>query len=526
MVLVLGAFMAILDGSIINVALPRLMAIFNVNPSKIQWIMTAYLLTSGVVVPITGYLGDRFGYKRIYIYSTIAFTIGSALCGIAWSNNSLIIFRVVQAIGGGMLIPLSMSIIYRIIPRQKIGMAMGVWGISATMAPAIGPTLGGYLVDHFSWHLIFTINIPIGIISVLLSYMFIEETEFQKDLKFDFLGTVISSIALVCLLLALSQGQDKGWTSQYIVTLFAISGFSIVIFCLWELSIPDPMLELRLFSNSTFTASILAVSLSSVAMFSAIFLIPMYCQTLRDLSPIQTGLLIMPMALATGMMMPVSGRLFDKIGALPLGIAGISIAAFFTFILSRLTLETDFEWIKWILVCRAIGLSLCLMPLSTAGMNTIPGPLVGRASALNNLARQISSSLGIAFMTYIMVHRQSYHAAWLSDGVTVTSPAAIDFYNQVSGIAASTLGPGTGNLVFQGYLGIMVQKQAMAQGIGDALLVSSIITLLIIPLVFYLSKDRVEASRQKEKEKYARFIEEEKSKSAEEEVSPSQPVFE
>ncbi len=503
MVLVLGAFMAILDGSIINVALPRLMAIFNVNPSQIQWIMTSYLLTSGVVVPVTGYLGDKFGYKKVYIYSMMAFTLGSALCGIAWSNNSLIVFRVVQALGGGMLIPLSMSIIYRIIPRQKMGMAMGVWGISATMAPAIGPTLGGYLVDHFSWHLIFTINIPIGIISILLSHMFIAETEMQKDLKFDFLGFFLSSAGLVCLLLAISQGQIKGWNSQYIVTLLVSSGFLLLIFCLWELHIPDPMLQLRLFSNRAFAASIMAVSISSVAMFSAIFLVPMYCQTLRGLSPVETGILMMPMALATGLMMPISGRLFDKVGALPLGLVGISTAGFFTYILSTLNLNTDLRWMQSVLVLRAMGLGLCMMPLSTAGMNTIYPDLVGRASAINNLVRQISSSLGIAFMTYVMTQRQSYHAARMADEINITSVSTVNFYNNLRSMADSSIGPGTGDVLSNTYLALIVQRHSLMQGLGDALLVSSMLTALIIPFVFLLTKKKVEEARLKEKKKYA-----------------------
>ena len=506
LVLVLGAFMSILDGSIINVALPRLMSIFGVTPDEIQWVMTAYLLASGVVVPVTGYLGDRFGYKRTYIYSLAAFTVGSALCGLAWNNNSLIAFRVVQALGGGMLIPLSMALIYRMVRRQQIGMAMGVWGIAATMAPAIGPTLGGYLVDYYSWQLIFTINIPVGIIAVILSYLFIEETPLIKGLKFDVSGAALCCSGLFCLLLALSQGQDQGWTSQYIVTLFLLAGFLLLIFCLWELHTPHPMLDLRLFTNRVFTASIAAVSLTAVAMFAAIFLIPLYCQSLQGLTPMQTGLLMMPMALATGFMMPISGKLFDKIGALPLGLAGLSIAAFFTWLLGFINLETSFLYLQLLLVLRAMGLGLCMMPISNAGMNTIPPALVGRASAINNLFRQISASLGIAYMTYIMLDRQARHAVWLSDGVNWTSPPAVEAYQRVSQAASLSLGPGAGDQASLSYLNLMVQKQAMVLGIGDALLVSALLAALTIPLLFLLSKDRVEEARQKEKVRYAHLL--------------------
>ncbi|MCL6478240.1 MAG: multidrug efflux MFS transporter [Peptococcaceae bacterium] len=506
LVLVLGAFMAILDGSIVNVALPRLMAIFGVSPDDIQWVMTAYMLTSGVVVPVTGYLGDRFGYKRVYIYALIVFTLGSALCGLAWSNKSLIAFRVVQALGGGMLIPLSMSIILRMVPRQKMGMAMGIWGIAAMVAPAIGPTMGGYLVDHYSWHLIFTINIPVGVIAVILSHMVIDETPLVGGLKFDVLGGILSGNGLFLLLLALSQGQKEGWTSQYIVTLFTLAGFLLLLFCLWELQVPHPMLDIRLFKNPVFSASIAATGLLVVAMFAGIFLVPIYCQNLQGLTPLQTGLLMMPAAVMTGLIMPVSGRLFDKIGALPLSLVGLIIAGFFSYKLSLITLETSFRSLQILLALRAMGLGLCMMPISAAGVNTIPPLLAGQASAINNLVRQVFASLGTAFVTYIMLNRQAYHAAWLADEVNLTSPAAVETYHRISSLAVASLGPGTGDSAALSYITMVVQKQAMVMGIGDALLVCALIAFLTIPLSFQLSRKRVEEVRQKEKARYARLM--------------------
>ncbi|MFZ5650777.1 MAG: DHA2 family efflux MFS transporter permease subunit [Bacillota bacterium] len=505
-VLVLGAFMAILDGSIVNVALPKLMAIFGVSPDQIQWVMTGYLLTSGVVVPITGFLGDKYGYKRSYVYSLAAFTVGSALCGVAWSNDSLIVFRVIQALGGGMLIPLSMAIIFRMVPRQKIGMAMGMWGIGAIMAPAVGPTLGGYLVDHYSWNLIFTINIPVGVVAVILSYIIIEETPLVKDLKFDLIGCLLCCTGLFALLLALSEGQGEGWTSQYIVTLFALSFFLLILFCLWELRIPYPMLDLRLFTNKVFTASIIAMSMTSIAMFAAIFLVPLYCQNLQGLTPMQTGLLMMPMALVTGLMMPISGRLFDKIGALPLGIVGMIIAGVFTYYLSFISLDTSYGDLQTLLMLRASGLGLCMMPLSTAGLNTIPPMLVGRASAINNLFRQISASLGIAYITYIMLDRQAQHAVRLSEGANWGNWVAVEAYQRAGSLAASAAGPAAKEEAGAGYLYMLIQKQSMVQGIGDAILVSAIIAFLTIPVIFFLSKNKVEEARQEAKKKYAHLI--------------------
>lgn len=501
-ILIAGGFMAILDSSIVNVALPKLMAIFGVGAGSIQWVMTAYLLVSGVVIPVTGFLGDRFGYKRLYIYSLVAFTIGSALCAMAWSNASLVAFRVVQAVGGGMMIPVSMAMIFRIVPREKTGTALGVWGITAMLAPAIGPTTGGYLVDNFSWHTIFTINIPIGIIASILAGLILKETDIRHDLKFDVPGFLLSGLGCFLLLLALSEGQDRGWTSQYIVTLLVTSSFLLLLFVLWELHTPQPMLDIRLLLNPVFAASLSITAILTIGMFAAIFLIPIYAQNLMGLTPMQTGLLLMPMALVSGLMMPVSGRLYDKIGALPLCAVGMVILIITTYKLHVISLDTDYRWLQGILVVRAAGMGLMMMPISTAGLNTIPPFLTGRATALNNLVRQISASLGIAFLTWVMLKRQAYHAAVMADGVSWTNPAAPGVLEQI----AAGLGPAgvpAGRESATALVYMMVQQHSMASGIGDTFIVGTIIILFAVPLIFLLSKRRVEAQRAIEMKRYS-----------------------
>ncbi|SHK22421.1 drug resistance transporter, EmrB/QacA subfamily [Desulforamulus aeronauticus DSM 10349] len=502
LILVIGAFMAILDSSIVNVALPRFMTLFGSSAEDIQWILTGYMLTSGVVVPITGYLGDRFGNKRMYIWSVAAFTLGSLLCGLAWSTNSLTIFRVIQAIGGGMIIPISMSMIYRIIPRDKIGMALGIWGIAAIMAPAIGPTLGGYLVDKFSWHWIFTINIPIGIAAIMLSLTYLEETPVQKDLKPDLLGILLSSVCCFALLLALSEGQDKGWTSQYIVTLFIISGFTLLLFVMWELQTPNPLIDLRLLRNTVFAASLLATCISTVGLFSAIFLIPIYAQNLLGYTPMETGLMMMPMALVTGFMMPISGKLFDKFGAFWLGMVGMSIVVVLTYYLHTLSLDTSYRHLQVILSIRALGLGLANMPLTTAGMNTIPRFLVGRASALNNTVRQIAASMGIAYLTYVMMQRQTYHTAIFSEKISVDSPATQMALAGMKGVLVTSGISGAGSE--QGSLSIisgLVARQSFMNALNDTFVVSAYIVALVLPLMFLLSKKRVEQERKRQEAK-------------------------
>jgi len=498
--LVIGSFMAILDGSIVNVALPKMMAIFGVTPDEVQWVMTAYLLASGVVVPVTGYLGERFGMKSMYIFSLVSFTAGSLVCGLAWSNNSLVVARVIQAVGGGMIMPVTMAMIYLIVPRDKIGMALGIWGISAMAAPSIGPTLGGYLVDHFSWQWIFTINVPIGLGAIFLSMVLLHETPRRTDLRPDIPGIVLSAAACFALLLALSKGQDKGWTSLYIVNLFIFSGFAFVLFVIWELNTSEPLIDIRLLKNKTFTISLISLSIVTVGMFSAVFMIPLFAQSIQGYTPMQTGLMMMPMAVVMGVMMPISGRLFDKIGALPLCLVGLTIAAVTTYHLHTITYDTGFRQMQWLLVERSVGLGLCMMPLTTAGMNTIPHFMIARASALSNLVRQVSASFGIAFLTYVMLQRQDCHAAWLADTLNWYSPAAVGTLRQIKDLLAQT-GAGEAGALY--VLSSMVRREAYISGIADAFIVSAFIICLGIPLVFFLSKKRVEAARLAEYKRYA-----------------------
>ena len=504
MTLVVGSFMAILDGSIVNVALPKLMAIFGVTADSIQWVMTAYLLVSGVVVPITGYLSDRYGSKHMYIFSLIAFTIGSAVCALAWSNNTLVAARVLQAIGGGMIMPVSMAMIYIIVPRDKIGLAMGIWGISAMAAPTIGPTLGGYLVDNFGWEWIFTINIPVGVAAVFLAVVILDETPRRTDLKPDILGAIFSISGCLAILLALSEGQNKGWSSLYIVNLFVISAFSFTLFFIWELITPHPLLDIRLLKNKTFSISLAALSIITVGMFSVIFLIPLYAQGVLGYTPMQTGLLLMPMAITTGIMMPISGRLFDKIGAMPLVVIGLTITAVTTYQLHTISYNTSFTGLQWLLVKRSIGLGMAMMPLSTAGMNTVPHFLVARASAMNNLVRQIAASFGIAYLTYVMLHRQQFHKAWLAETVNHSSPAVMAALSKVQGVLAQGgLGPQSAAGAAPGVLSMLVQREAFIAGIADAFLVAALILALTIPLGFFLTRKAVEEERKKQYQQWA-----------------------
>jgi len=487
LVIIIGTFMAILNGSIVNVALPKIMAIFNASPDSIQWVLTCYIMTLGVVMPITGYLGDTFGYKRTYFVALAIFITGSALCGLSWSVNSLVAARIIQAIGGGIMQPLGMAFIYRVTPRSQIGMVLGIWGIAAMAAPAIGPTLGGYLVEYVNWRLIFYLNVPIGIANLFLASLLLKETKLIRGQTFDYVGLITSTVGVFCLLLALSQGAKHGWGSPYIVSLLVTAVFSLTIFTFNELSHPEPLLELRLFRNGLFTISTIIGSVLNVGMFGGMFLLPLLLQNVLGQSAMKTGLLLLPAAIFTAIAMPISGRLFDRYGARGVTIGGLAMVTFTTYIMGSFNESTPFFVMSCWLILRGFGMGLSMMPVTTAGMNTVPMHLVGKGSALGNVIRQVSASLGIAMFTTIMQHRQAIHTANFSNTVNINSPEALTLQSYLKDIAVSTgLGSSGSQAVGLGIIIKQIAKISMVHAIGDCFIIASAFCLVALVLCFFL----------------------------------------
>jgi EmrB/QacA subfamily drug resistance transporter len=496
--IILGTFVAVLNNSLINVALPKLVNVFGSTTQDIQWVLTGYMLASAVVIPMSGSLGDKYGYKKMFLLSLIAFTIGSLLCGLAWSDTSLIVFRIFQGVSGGFIMPIGMAMIYMIVPRQQIGMALGLWGIAAMVAPAIGPTLSGYLIEYFSWRILFFINIPVGVFAVLACGMLLKETPKKPELSFDMPGAVLSIIAFGTLLLALTKGQSEGWDSLFIISMFFISFFSMVLLVWVELGKEQPLLDFRLFKIPVFSISILTSGMVMMGMFGGVFLTPIYLQNIQGLSAVDTGILLMPQSIAMALMMPISGKLFDKFGVGPIGVVGLTLMGVTTYELHRLTVDTSNHWLDMVLTIRGLGIGLCMMPLTTVGMNAVPKQVVGRASSLSNVLRQVMGSLGIAVLTAIMTHQQTLHSAVIAESVSMTSPAALQAISELGALFAQggidvTSAQGVSLTVIAG----LVQKEAAVRAIADTFLVSALPILASIPLVYFLRKQRKEAQAEK-----------------------------
>jgi EmrB/QacA subfamily drug resistance transporter len=481
--MVVGAFMSLLDSSIVNVAIPTIEKVFSVNTSQVEWVVTIYLLALGVVVPSSGWLGDRLGFKRLYIWSLFVFVLGSGLAALSPSLSFLIVARVIQALGGGMIMPTTMSMIFRLIPRRRLGVASSYFGMALLLAPAVGPTLGGYLVQYVNWRWIFTINLPIGVLGGLLAMATIPEFPTHDAGRFDVPGMLSASVGLFALLLALSEGNTWGWTSERITWLFFVSGVALLSFIWIELATDRPLLDLRTFRYGQYTISLLFMVGANIALFSAIFFIPLYLQLVRGLGALDTGLVLMPGALVTGICMPIAGRLYDRIGPRVPVVAGTLILAVATFLFHDLDLTTPKATIALWTALRGIGMGLAMMPAQTAGMAVIPQPLVGRASAIQNIIQRVAGSFGIAVLTVVLDDAQAQRAALLRSAYLPGTPQAA----QLQALAASV--GHTGGLVglatLYGQLYGYVASSAFTSGLDGLFVLLAVVGLLTaIPGLF------------------------------------------
>lgn len=417
LVVVFGAFMTILDQTIVNIALPRLQTAFHAPLNMVQWSITAYILTQGVMTPTTAFFVDRMGGKRFYLLALGIFTIGSALCGLAWSLPALIIFRILQGVGGAFLYPVAITLVYREFPPQQRGIASAALGVAALLAPAIGPTLGGYLVTYSDWPYIFFINVPLGIIGIILGIWLLREIRSETQTRFDLAGFLLAASGLTALLYALSDASTDGWGSLKIIGLLVVSLLLLSAFVVTELwrvrRSRAVLLDLRLFTNSPFLFSNLASALITFVFFGGLFLFPIYLQNLRGLSALQSGLLLLPQAFASICMALLGGRLVDRFGARPVVIPGLLIMTFTLWQCANLQLSTSFWWLIVLYLLRGVALGLIIQPLNASALQDMRPHQFAQASSLYNVIRFVSTSLGIAILATLIQSQTKTYASEL-----------------------------------------------------------------------------------------------------------------
>ncbi|HET9922411.1 MAG TPA: DHA2 family efflux MFS transporter permease subunit [Ktedonobacteraceae bacterium] len=425
MVVIIGVFMAILDSTIVNIAIPRLQTAFGADLHSVQWVLTGYILAQGVATPTVAFFADRLGTKRLYIIALAAFTAGSALCGLAWSLPILIFFRVVQGVGGAALFPLSLTLIFREFPPQERGAAMGLFGVPALLAPALGPTLGGYIVTYAGWQLIFYINVPIGILAVILSMLLLRNYHDQVRSSFDIPGFIFSTIGLASVLYGLSEASTDGWSSTTVVGFLTAGVLALAIFVAVEIFIirrgGQPLLDLRVFLDRNFSTSSVANVFVVFALYGGLFLLPIYLQDVRGLSAFQAGLILLPQAFASMVSVVIGGWLVDRIGVRAVVIPGLFILALANWQLSSISLDLPYQQLQVILILRGFSLGLVGQPLILAALATIRPHLLTQASSLSTVVRAVASSLGIAVLATLVQSQTQVHYVHLAERVTAGS---------------------------------------------------------------------------------------------------------
>ena len=417
-IVVVGMFMSVLDTSIVNVAIPNMQKEFGTSLQNIEWVATAYTLCLGVIVPTSSWLGERLGMRRLYVISLIGFSVFSALCGMADNLESMIVFRVLQALPAGVIPVTCMTILYRIVPPAKLGMAMGMYGLGIVVAPGVGPTLGGYLVEYINWRLIFFINVPVGVLGALAALVVLPRFPATPGKRFDLLGFLCIAAGLFFLLLAVSEGQDWGWTSYPVLMLIAAGVNLLVLFAIIERHVSEPLLEVRALANIRFLNSMLLVSILFVGLFAGFFYIPVFLQQGQGITAMNTGLTLLPQAMVTVVMMPIAGWLYDRIGARWPAVIGLGLDGVGTLLYVGINADMPRTELMWWGMVRAVGIGLAMMPIITSGIAALPPSIVGAGSTFNTLFQRVASSLGLAALTALATAQQAQYLADRSALVT------------------------------------------------------------------------------------------------------------
>ncbi len=494
--IMIGTFMAVLDATIVNVALPKIMASFGVGIDKIQWVSTAYMLAMAVMLPTSGWMADKFGYKRMYFLGMLLFTLGSLLCGMSGNEDMLIFSRVIQGFGAGAIQPLGMAIISREFPPKQRGLALGFWAIAAAASVSFGPLIGGYLVDHFSWQLIFDVNVPIGLIGMAATVIIQSEYINKNVRKFDLTGFISAIIFLPLLLYALSEGNaatnSDGWSAPYILLCFAISFVAMVVFVTTELTVDEPLLDLRLLGNRNFGICSLIMLMFSIGMFGSTFLLPLYLQNTLSYTALQAGAVFLPVGIIQGIMSPTSGYLANKINPKWMLIVGVLLLAFSFYYNSSFSFLTEHSYIMTGLYIRGFAMGIIFTPLSTISLSQIPREKMAQASGVTNTIRQIGGSLGVAILTTVLSTRVTYHTQLYSEALQPNSAVYQQVKKGLQGFAATQVGSSPSISAQQGETLLVshIDKQAYIQGVDDDFMLAAVVTLFGGAPVLWLRKKK------------------------------------
>jgi DHA2 family multidrug resistance protein len=490
----LPTLIEIIDTSIVNVSLDHIRGSLSAGYDEATWTITAYLVSNAIIIPMAGWLAKLIGRKNYQIASIALFTFSSFMCGSAWSLESLVFFRVLQGIGGGGLVPISQSILLESFPREKHGQAMAIFGLGAMLGPIVGPLLGGWITDTLSWRWIFYINIPIGILSIVMNVLVINDPPYmqRQKMKIDYWGLIFLSVGLGSLQYLLDKGQSEDWFASNSITTFGVvAAVSLVLLVINEYYSEHPIVNLKLFKDRTFTSGATVMFFVFLNLFGSIVLLPIYLQMMMGYTSFYAGLVLGPGGIATLFAMPIVGKFVGRVNPKRFLLVGISICALSTYMMSQFNLTTDFWTFVWPRVFLGFGMGMTFIPLTTLTLSHIPKERMTEATSVYNLLRNLGGSVGIAFTTTILARRAQLHQTRLVEHLSPFDPAYTMYRDKIASFLTAKGLPAAGA---DGMMYRELVRQSTTLAFTDAFLIICLLILSVLPLVFIMQWQKAPTS--------------------------------
>jgi DHA2 family multidrug resistance protein len=489
-----ATFMEVLDTTVVNVSLPHISGSLSATPEEATWALTSYLVANAIILPMTGWLANRFGRKRLLMLSVTGFTVASFLCGFAPNLPFLILCRVIQGATGGGLQPLSQAILLEVFPPQDRGKAMAFWALGIVVAPMLGPVLGGWLTDSYSWRWVFYINVPIGVAALLMIQAFVFDPAYIKRREggVDYWGMGMLVVGIGSLQILLDKGQEEDWfSSKFILTLAVLAGVGLLAFIVRELRVAHPIVDLRVFRYRTYAAGTFLMTVLGFVLYGSTVLVPLLLQTLLGYPALQAGIVMLPRGLGSFLAMPLVGILMSKIEPRRLLGSGIVIASFSFWRFAHLNTQVGYWDFFWPLIIQGASMGLLFVPLTTITNDPVPKEELGNATSLFNLMRNIGASIGIATVTTMLARNQQVHTNILGAHVNVYDPASQSAL-QAMIVAMRARGADLATATQQAYAALFgtVQKQAMMMSFNDAFMMLMVAFICMLPLIFLMKKPK------------------------------------
>ena len=487
-----ATFMEVLDTTVVNVSLPHIAGSLSASVDEAAWALTSYLVANAIILPMTGWLANFFGRKRMLIAAVTGFTIASFFCGLAQSLGMLIFCRVIQGATGGALQPLSQAVMLEAFPPKDRGKAMAFWGLGIVVAPMLGPVIGGWLTDNYSWRWVFYINLPVGLASIIMTRLFIFDPPYirRSDRGIDYWGIGLLAVGVGALQVVLDKGQEEDWFAyNWINVLGAVAVVGIVWFIIHEIRTRDPVVHLRVFKVRTYSAGVFLMTVLGFVLYGSMLLVPIFLQTLMGYPALDAGIAMAPRGLGSFLMMPVVGTVLTRFDPRKVLVFGLAGASYTLYALSRLNLNAGYWDIFWPQFIQGASLAMLFVPLTTATMDPIPREEMGNATSMFNLMRNIGGSIGIACATTFLFRRQQFHTNLIGAHVTAYNLQTQALSRGLeSTLIAHGSDPATATRQSYGVIWGMVQRQSAMVSFVDTFLAMAVVFLLVMPMLLLMKK--------------------------------------